>query len=118
MYQQACPGFSGRCTAPLLLDKRSRRVVSNESADIVRLLNGLHLPGCSDVDLRPASLMPQIEPLCETIYDAVNNGVSAWPPCGACPAPLLRSCCLALRQVLFGPAALVLALCRRLCKPG
>ena len=82
VYQGADPGFSGRCTAPLLLDKRSRRVVSNESADIVRLLNGLHLPGCSDVDLRPATLMPQIEALCDRIYNAVNNGVS----CSARPA--------------------------------
>ena len=83
VYLQADPGFKGRCTAPLLLDKRSRRIVSNESADIVRLLNGLHLPGCSDVDLRPAGLMPQIDPLCETIYNAVNNGVSE----------LRHSCC-------------------------
>ena len=72
VYSQAEPGFSGRCTAPLLLDRRSRRVISNESEDIVRLLNGLHLPGCPDTDLRgPADQLPAIQQLCDTIYNTV-----------------------------------------------
>ena len=72
VYSQAEPGFSGRCTAPLLLDRRSRRIISNESEDIVRLLNGLHLPGCPDTDLRgPADQLPAIQQLCDTIYNTV-----------------------------------------------
>lgn len=53
----------GRCTAPLLVDRVSRQIVSNESADIVRMLNDMQLPGCTDVDLYPARLRPNIDAL-------------------------------------------------------
>ena len=77
VYQAAEPGFSGRCTAPLLLDRRSRRVISNESEDIVRLLNGLHLPGCPDIDLcGPPEQQPAIQQLCSTIYNTVRPGLA------------------------------------------
>uniref|UniRef100_A0A7S0WJ40 GST C-terminal domain-containing protein n=1 Tax=Chlamydomonas leiostraca TaxID=1034604 RepID=A0A7S0WJ40_9CHLO len=75
VYDTASPGFRGRCTAPLLVDARGKRIVSNESADLVRMLNALHLPGCTDVDLAPAHLLPQIDALNDKIYDSVNNGV-------------------------------------------
>jgi putative glutathione S-transferase len=54
VYDKAVPGWTGRCTAPLLVDRIEKRIVSNESADIVAVLDGLHLPGCSDVMLRPS----------------------------------------------------------------
>jgi len=37
-------GFRGRCTAPVLVDRKARRVVNNESSDIVRMLNALPPP--------------------------------------------------------------------------
>lgn len=45
VYDEACrpEGYRGRCTAPLLVDSVTRRVVSNESRDIVRMLNGASL---------------------------------------------------------------------------
>ena len=57
VYEAASPGFRGRCTAPLLVDKVTKRIVSNESRDIIKMLNALA------VDLRrhlphPAAVRP------------------------------------------------------------
>lgn len=71
VYQAAQPGFQGRCTAPLLLDKRDGKIVSNESSEIVRLLNSLQAPGSTGVNLRPAELESQLEHLNATIHDQV-----------------------------------------------
>ncbi|KAL3930557.1 MAG: hypothetical protein SGBAC_011713, partial [Bacillariaceae sp.] len=38
LYETLSPGFQGRCTAPLLVDWKTRQIVSNESSDIVRML--------------------------------------------------------------------------------
>ncbi|KAJ9506260.1 hypothetical protein QJQ45_014132 [Haematococcus lacustris] len=83
VYDSASPGFKGRCTAPLLVDKVTRRIVSNESADIMRMLNTLHLPGCTSVDLVPEQLRSEIDALNEQtssgitlqMYESINNGV-------------------------------------------
>ncbi|KAA8493073.1 Glutathione S-transferase omega-like 2 [Porphyridium purpureum] len=37
-YRKFAPSYRGRCTAPLLVDTHTGRIVSNESADIVRML--------------------------------------------------------------------------------
>ncbi|KAL6755645.1 putative glutathione S-transferase [Haematococcus lacustris] len=75
VYDSASPGFKGRCTAPLLVDKVTRRIVSNESADIMRMLNTLHLPDCTSVDLVPEQLRSEIDALNEQMYESINNGV-------------------------------------------
>lgn len=63
VYDIASPGFKGRCTAPLLIDKKTKKIVSNESSDIIRMLNDMHLPGCTDVDLYPQDLRSAIDKL-------------------------------------------------------
>ncbi|GBF94142.1 glutathione-dependent reductase [Raphidocelis subcapitata] len=75
VYDAASPGFRGRCTAPLLVDAKSRRAVCNESASIVRQLDALQLPGTSRVVLRPEALAGEIDALNEWIYPQINNGV-------------------------------------------
>jgi putative glutathione S-transferase len=67
VYDKLSPGFKGRCTAPLLIDKRTMRPVSNESSSIVRQLGqlGLLLPGCHGVELYPQELASQIDRLNE-----------------------------------------------------
>ncbi|MEW5299857.1 MAG: hypothetical protein WDW36_002831 [Sanguina aurantia] len=75
VYDTASPGFRGRCTAPLLLDKQTRRIVCNESSDILRMLNRLQLPGATHVDLYPEALHGQIDELNDMIYEDINNGV-------------------------------------------
>ena len=72
MYDECSPGYTGRCTAPLLVDRLQRRIVSNESAGIVRGLNRVRLPGCTDVDLVPAALRPDIDAVNELVYDKVG----------------------------------------------
>ncbi len=72
VYDAAEPGYRGRCTAPLLVDRVSRRIVSNESSHLVKMLNTVHLPGCSDVDLYPEALRGEIDSLADSIYDKVS----------------------------------------------
>lgn len=75
MYDAASPGFTGRCTAPLLVDKKTKQIVCNESSDIVRMLNAVQLPGCTPVDLYPAEQQQEIDELNSLIYGSINNGV-------------------------------------------
>mmetsp|Transcript_30191 Transcript_30191/g.92341 ORF Transcript_30191/g.92341 Transcript_30191/m.92341 type:complete len:377 (+) Transcript_30191:26-1156(+) len=63
--------YEGRCTAPLLVDASSRRVVSQESGDILRALCELR---ANDVDLRPPHLASAIDLANEVVYEA-NDGV-------------------------------------------
>lgn len=67
VYDKLSPGFRGRCTAPLLIDKKTMRPVSNESSSIVRNLEQLQLPGCYEVDLYPEDLQQQIDQLNEQV---------------------------------------------------
>ncbi|PNW72916.1 hypothetical protein CHLRE_14g611517v5 [Chlamydomonas reinhardtii] len=76
VYDTVSPGFRGRCTAPLLVDRSKRAAVCNESADIVRGLDAANLPGATTaVQLRPPALAAQIDVLNARIYSAINNGV-------------------------------------------
>lgn len=79
VYEMCQPGFRGRCTAPLVVDIRARRLVSNESSDIVRNLNALQLPGASDVDLVPPHLAVQIDQLNDLVYNQVTLRRSPLP---------------------------------------
>jgi putative glutathione S-transferase len=81
-------GYKGRCTAPLLVDTKTRRIVCNESAAIVRNLNEISFPSRggrgsggggereeSWIDLYPEHLVQEIDALNEKTYESVNNGV-------------------------------------------
>jgi putative glutathione S-transferase len=76
VYCRADPAFTGRVTVPVLWDSRRRTIVSNESAEIIRMLNsafdGL---GAQPGDYYPADLRGDIDALNTRIYDTVNNGV-------------------------------------------
>ena len=76
IYLRADPNASGRVTVPILWDKAQNTIVSNESAEIIRMLNSAFdgLTGNTD-DYYPADLAPQIEEWSTLIYDRVNNGV-------------------------------------------
>jgi putative glutathione S-transferase len=68
--------YSGRVTVPLLWDKQQQRIVSNESAEILRMFNTAFdgLTGNS-LDFYPEALRGEIDALNQRIYPAVNNGV-------------------------------------------
>ena len=71
VYAKAPAPFTGRITVPLLWDRHTRQPVSNESADIVRMLNDA-FPG---PDFAPGPLRESIDAWNVRIYRDVNNGV-------------------------------------------
>jgi len=76
LYLKADPGYEGRVTVPVLWDKQTRSIVSNESSDIIRIFNSAFngLTG-NDHDYYPEELRAQIDAINEQVYDAINNGV-------------------------------------------
>ncbi|AZG35953.1 MULTISPECIES: glutathione S-transferase family protein [Shewanella] len=76
LYQFAKPQYNGRVTVPLLWDKKTNTIVSNESSEIIRMFNSAfnHLTG-NDLDYYPQALQQQIDELNNFIYDKINNGV-------------------------------------------
>jgi putative glutathione S-transferase len=76
VYLKAIPNFTGRCTVPILWDKKTGTIVNNESAEIIRMLNREFAAFTGDrVDYYPEELASQIDAVNERIYQHVNNGV-------------------------------------------
>ncbi len=76
LYTRADPVFTGRATVPVLWDRQTGTIVSNESADIVRMMNdGFGTLASDAIDLYPANLRPEIDALNAFIYPTFNNGV-------------------------------------------
>ncbi|MCJ8519390.1 putative glutathione S-transferase [Pseudorhizobium tarimense] len=76
VYLKADPNYSGRVTVPALWDKQQQTIVSNESAEIIRMFNSAFdgLTGES-ADYYPAPLRKEIDEINAIVYDTVNNGV-------------------------------------------
>ena len=77
VYTAADSKFTGRCTVPVLWDKKQGTIVNNESADIIRVFNSAFdaLPGVVAADFYPAALRPKIDAWNDKIYASINNGV-------------------------------------------
>lgn len=76
LYLRADPDYSGRVTVPVLWDKQQQTVVSNESADIIRMFNSAFDDvGAIAGDYYPAALRSDIDDINGWVYDQVNNGV-------------------------------------------
>ncbi|MEN4692036.1 glutathione S-transferase family protein [Pantoea agglomerans] len=76
IYTRVAPDYTGRATVPVLWDKKTGTIVSNESADIVRMFNsGFGDLADNRIDLYPAALRPEIDALNESLYPRLNNGV-------------------------------------------
>lgn len=76
IYLKAKPDMTGRVTVPVLWDIERETIVSNESAEIIRMFNSAfnEVTGNHD-DYWPEHLRAPIEPVNARIYDTVNNGV-------------------------------------------
>ena len=76
LYTSANPDVSGRVTVPILWDTKRDTIVSNESAEIIRMFNSAFdaITGNTE-DYWPTDLRDAIEPVNARIYDTVNNGV-------------------------------------------
>ncbi|MCB1471104.1 MAG: glutathione S-transferase family protein [Rhizobiaceae bacterium] len=76
IYTKADPAYSGRVTVPVLWDKQRETVVSNESAEIIRMLNSAFDEfGDARVDFYPNALRDDIDEINDLVYANVNNGV-------------------------------------------
>jgi len=71
------PEYSGRFTVPVLFDKKTRKIVNNESSEIIRMLNSEfnEFSSAPELDLYPENLRPMIDEINEIVYDGLNNGV-------------------------------------------
>jgi putative glutathione S-transferase len=75
-YAITDPDYDARVTVPVLWDTETGTIVSNESADILRMLSTVFAPLAEHpVELYPERLRGDIDDLNATIYDTVNNGV-------------------------------------------
>lgn len=76
VYVAAKPDYTGRVTVPILWDKKINTIVSNESSEIIRMLNSaFDEVGATDVNFLPTELLAEIDTINEFVYSAVNNGV-------------------------------------------
>lgn len=76
LYLTVDPGMSSRVTVPILWDRQRNTIVSNESAEIIRMFNSA-FNAFSDqtTDYYPENLRPEIHAINERVYENVNNGV-------------------------------------------
>ena len=77
VYQQADAAYTGRVTVPVLWDKTRETIVSNESSEIIRMLNSAFdsIGADASVDFYPEPLRAEIDDINSVVYDTVNNGV-------------------------------------------
>lgn len=76
IYTKADPNYSGRVTVPILWDKEKETIVSNESAEIIRMFNSTFDDiGATEGDYYPSEQQTQIDELNNYIYSSINNGV-------------------------------------------
>ena len=76
LYLEANEIYSGRVTVPVLWDKKTNTIVSNESSEIIRMLNSaFDNAGAKAGDYYPEALREEIDAINARVYDTVNNGV-------------------------------------------
>jgi len=76
VYVKAMADYTGRVTVPVLWDRKTETIVSNESSEIIRMLNsafeGIAKPS---PDFYPEAVRAEIDAINAVVYDNVNNGV-------------------------------------------
>lgn len=76
IYTKADPEYTGRVTVPVLWDKKEQTIVSNESSEIIRMLNeAFDEWGDKSVDIYPKPLRDEIDRINAFVYPSINNGV-------------------------------------------
>jgi putative glutathione S-transferase len=77
LYTHVQPDYTGRVTVPVLYDKKSNAIVSNESAEIIRMLNTAFNDFATKeyIDLYPVALQTRIDEINTFVYHNINNGV-------------------------------------------
>ena len=76
IYTKADQEYSGRVTVPVLWDKETQTIVSNESSEIIRMLNSAFDEiGANQTNFYPAELAEKIDAINDKVYSDINNGV-------------------------------------------
>ncbi|KAF1970949.1 hypothetical protein BU23DRAFT_581764 [Bimuria novae-zelandiae CBS 107.79] len=82
VYFKDDPDYKGKYSVPLLWDKKTSRIVNNESAEMLRWLpdafNSLPSPdddNFKNIDLYPAALRQQIDEITSWMQSHINTGV-------------------------------------------
>ena len=75
-YSASNPRYTGKVTVPTLWDTKTRRVVNNESSEIIRMLNS-EFAGIAgdDTDFYPPHLRAEIDAVNALVFANINNGV-------------------------------------------
>jgi putative glutathione S-transferase len=75
-YSASNPHYTGKVTVPTLWDKKTKRIVNNESSEIIRMLNSeFGALGADPTDFYPKHLRAEIDRINAQVYANVNNGV-------------------------------------------
>jgi glutathionyl-hydroquinone reductase len=76
VYAKVVPDYTGRVTVPVLWDKKTGTIVSNESAEIIRMFNSAFngLTG-NTLDFYPEDKRGEIDAINQRVYRDINNGV-------------------------------------------
>ncbi len=76
IYVLANPRYTGRVSVPVLWDKQNKTIVSNESPEIIRMLNSAFDAFTNiHTDYYPKKLRPEIDRVNDLVYPNINNGV-------------------------------------------
>lgn len=80
IYLQSDPQYDGRITVPVLYDKKTKKIVNNESSEIIRQLNSEFKSFSNNAklakyDYYPENLRSGIDEVNEWVYPNINNGV-------------------------------------------
>ena len=75
-YLKSDPSFDDRVTVAVLWDKKTQRIVNNESSEIIRMLNAeFNAFTESTIDYYPVELREEIDEINAFVYTNINNGV-------------------------------------------
>ena len=76
LYTKADPHYTGRVSVPVLWDKKTGTIVSNESSEIIRMFNGAFAAFTDErTDYYPTALRSEIDAVNVRVYETLNNGV-------------------------------------------
>ena len=76
IYLRSDSTYTGQVTVPTLWDRTQKKLVSNESSEIIRMFNSAFDDvGATEGDYYPRELRAEIDAINELVYGAVNNGV-------------------------------------------
>jgi putative glutathione S-transferase len=74
-YVATDPASTAHVTAPVLWDRETRRIVNNESSEIIRMFETGAFGGAGEPELYPAALAGEIDAINDRVYETLNNGV-------------------------------------------